>query len=72
MYGAEILEKYGEETVRKSNEHYLNQVQATCQRAEQLAAEIITHLVNVRKCMFFAIVGFVYPCYTESALPQIQ
>jgi len=30
------------------------------------------YIVNVRKCMFFAIVGFEYPCYTESALPQIQ
>jgi len=45
LYGAEIRASYGEETVRASNERYLNQDQATYEQAEQLASAIIRQLL---------------------------
>ncbi|NCC76545.1 MAG: MerR family transcriptional regulator [Clostridia bacterium] len=45
QYGEEIRANYGEENVRISNKRYLNQDQSTYQRAEQLSAAIITHLL---------------------------
>ena len=44
-YGEEIRAHHGEEVVRKANERYLNQDEATYQRAEELATALIKQLL---------------------------
>ncbi len=45
-YGAEIREKYGEETVAKSNAKFANLSEADFERSNQLAGEIIESLLK--------------------------
>ncbi len=45
-YGAEIREKYGEETVAKSNAKFANLSEADFERSSQLAGEIIESLLK--------------------------